>query len=162
LGPKDIIGDLELDNGQHLIITGTIHVTGNVNVGNHGSITLDPAYGSNSGMLIADGTIHLENNGTMHGSGSPGSSLMLITHATGGGHHDSAIDIHNGANGTIFYAPNGTINLHNTATVSQLTADGITMSEGARLTYDQGFLDARFTSGPAAAWTLVPGTWAAR
>lgn len=159
VGPVRIEGDLTLDNNQTLIIDGTIHVTGNIRIGQNGSVILNTAYGPNSGMVVIDGTIDLENNGAMRGSGTSGSYLLLISLAMSNYDTNPAIDIHNSANGAMFYAPNGSARLHNTTTISQLTAHRITIDNGAILRYERGFLDARFTSGPTAGWSPILGTW---
>lgn len=143
--------NLKLDNGQILILKGTVLVKCNVDVDNGAAIQLDPAYGQTSGVLIADGWMHFKNNGEFKGSGNPCncSYIMLLTTASGGGHHGSAIDLHNNASGAIFYAGNGLIYLHNNVSVSQLTGRTVHLENNAALTYDLGLASALFSSGPS-------------
>lgn len=158
LGPKKITGDLILDNGHILTLTGTIYVTGNVDIKNNASIVLDVGYGGSSGVIVADGWIHAQNNGIFQGAG-PNSFVMVLSTAAGGGDHDSAIDLHNNAEGAIFYAKNGLINLHNNVAVEQLTGKKIHLSNGATLTYNSGLANVNFSSGPGGSWVFSPGSW---
>ncbi len=159
IGPKKITGDLLLENNQQLILTGGLYVEGNLRIDNGASIILDSSYGQNSGFIIMDGTIHTKNNGTIGGSGQENSTLLLASLASGGGDHDSAIDLHNRAEGAVFYAPNGLVYLHNNVYVTELTAYKIHLDQNAELRYDTGLIETNFTSGPGGAWILKKGTW---
>lgn len=158
LGPAKITGNLILDDGQTLVVTGTIFVQGNVDIGNKGKIQLSPSYGSNSGMIISDGWMHFENNGAFSGAGI-GSYLMLLSTTTGGGHHNSAMDLHNNVTGVILFAPNGAVHMHNNVKITQVTAKKVELDNGCVLTYDIGLANINFTSGPTGAWQFLPGTW---
>lgn len=158
LGPAKITGDIILDDGQTLVITGTLYVEGNVDIGNKGKLQLSPSYGSNSGMIISDGWMHFENNGAFSSAGA-GSYLMLLSTAAGGTHHSAAMDLHNNVTGVILFAPNGTVHLHNNVHITQLTAKKIELDNGCILTYDIGLANVNFSSGPTGAWEFVPGTW---
>src|SRR3990167_1579361 len=147
LGPKKINGNLILQNNQTLIVSGTIYVTGYIDIDNGSAIQLDPSYGIKSGLVFSDGTIHLANNGNFSGSGQAGSYLMLMTLASGGGHHGGAIDLHNNASGVIFYAANGLVYLHNNVNATQLNAKAITLDNNANISYDPGLANALFSGG---------------
>lgn len=158
LGPKKITGDLILTDGQTLTITGTIYVQGTIDIGTNASIGLSPLYGAYSGIILSDGWIHAQNNGVFTGADSS-SYIMLLSTASGGGHHGSAIDLHNNAAGALFFAPNGLIHLHNNVTVNQLTAKKIHLSQNAVLNYQTGLANVNFSSGPGASWKFQPGSW---
>lgn len=158
LGPVEITGDLRLENNQILNQTGIIYVHGSVWFDNNAVIRLDPAYGARSGVLLSDGPMHLKNNGQFQGAGS-GSYVILLTTATGGGHHDGAVDLHNNASGTIFYAPNGLINFHNNVTAGNITAKSLKLSNGAILEYNNNMQNIVVVSSPTANWVLDRGTW---
>ena len=153
LGPQKITGNLSLDancpDGQELTVTGTIWVVGAIDISNNAKIKLSAAYGSLSGVIIADGTIHLSNNGQFSGSGTSGSYLMLLSTALGGGHHDSAIDLHNNATGAIFYAGNGLIYLHNNVVLTNAVANRLFLDNNARLTYNLDLANVVFSTGPS-------------
>ncbi len=146
--------NLVLTNNQILIMRGTIWVKCNVDISNGATIRLDSAYGDTSGALVADGWMHLQNNGQFQGSGVAGSYLMLLTTASGGGHHGSAIDLHNNAGGAIFYAQNGMIFLHQNVSVTELIGYRLHMENNSVLTYEIGLQNVRFSAGPAGGYDL--------
>ncbi|MFH1098969.1 MAG: hypothetical protein V1723_03555 [Candidatus Uhrbacteria bacterium] len=158
IGPVKINGNLILDNNQTLTISGTIHVTGTITLGNNARLVLDQRYGAYSGIIIADGPILIRNNGTVAGSGQSGSYVMLITTASGSA-EQYAVDIRNNVNGAIIIAPNGIVAIKNTVTITQVTAAGFIMDNSTVLRYDIGFLDTRLSAGPTAAWKMVSNAW---
>ena len=135
--------------GQLLTLTGTVWVQGTIDISNNAKIKLHSSYGDTSGVILSDGTIHLSNNGEFSGSGITGSYLMFLSTASGGGHHDSAIDLHNNAAGVIFYAGNGMIWLHNNVSVVELVGKKIHLENNAQLVYEQGLQNAKFSAGPS-------------
>lgn len=159
LGPKKIAGDLDLTaNNKTLTVTGTIYAQGNISVDNGSTIRCAIGYGNNSCVILADGWIHIKNNGMLAGSGTAGSYIMLLSASPCDGtstappcdtaHHHAAVDLHNNAEGAIFYASRGLINAHNNVAVSELTGYGISLDNNATVTYESGLTDVRFTSGP--------------
>ena len=155
LGPKEITGDLLMStNNTTLTVTGTLYVHGNIDVSNGATIRCAALYGDSSCLVMSDGWIHIQNNGIFIGSGTAGSYLMLLTNAVGGGHHGSAIDLHNNASGAIFYAPNGMVYLHNNVTVSELTAYKVHLENNATLIYEIGLQNVKFSSGPTGGYDV--------
>lgn len=164
LGPQKITGDLNLNaNNKILTITGTLYIQGNIEISNGSKIKCDTSYNEKSCVIITDGWIHLNNNGTFAGSGETGSYLMFLTTLEGcnGGsqlpqctHHNSAIDLHNNAAGAIFYAADSLIYLHNGVNVTEIAAYKLELSNNAIITYEQGLINAQFTAGPSASWTI--------
>src|SRR3989344_720348 len=165
LGPKKITGDLDLTaNNKTLTVTGTIYVQGNMSIGNGSMVRCDPSYASNSCVILNDGWVHTRNNGVFSGSGSAGSYVMLLSTSACDGastsppcdtaHHNAAIDLHNNADGAIFYAGHGLINVHNNVTVSELTAYRITLDNSATVTYEAGLQNLQFTSGRSGGYEI--------
>ena len=167
LGPKEITGDfIMISNNKTLTVTGTIYVQGNIDISNGSTIRCDAGYGANSCVVMADGWIHVSNNGVFSGSGTAGSYLMMLTTlacdgtsatSPGGkacGHHDGAVDVHNQATGVIFYATAGMINLHNGVDITEATAYKLRLDNTATITYDIGLSNVNFSSGPAAGWSI--------
>lgn len=158
IGPKKIIGNLILDEncqgGQTLTLNGTVWVTGNIDISNNAKIILSTGYGDLSGIVVADGTIHLANNGQFNGSGIAGSYLMLLSTALGGGHHNSAIDLHNNASGAIFYAHKGLIYVHNNVTINELAGYALSLDNNVTLIYEIALQNVRFSSGPAGGFDI--------
>ncbi len=154
-------------------INGTVWVKGDIELRGLTGLRLSSAYGSNSGVIIADkpgsettsGKITVLNNVAICGSegfvpgnpplscnGSNGSYvLMLSTYE-----HDTnyAIDVHNNVSGAIFYAHKGTANINNGASLKEVTAYKLNLSQNASVTYESGLADARFTSGPGGGWII--------
>ena len=156
IGPGVIGGDLLLTNNQTIVIAGTVWVQGNIDIDNGTSISLASSYGADSGIIVTDGWIHAKNNGQFAGSGEVGSYIMLLSTNTckgssGSGctHHTAAVDIHNNADGAIFYASEGLINLHNNVSITQINAWAIALDNNATLDYAIGLADMDFSSGPS-------------
>lgn len=161
-GPKKINGNLIMtSNNKTLTVTGTVYVTGYIDIDNGSRIRCDTSFGLNSCVVIADKWVHIANNGVFQGSGQPGSYIMILstsdcdgTFSAGCTHHNAAMDLHNGATGAIFYANGGFIYLHNGVVVSELTAKKIQLNQGAIIRYEQGLANAGFSSGPGGSWKV--------
>lgn len=166
LGPKKITGNLVLTKKQTLIVTGTLHIQGSINIDSSSGATIkcDPSFGQNSCAIVTDSWIHTKNNTTFQGSGQSGSYLLVLTtlqNCNGGSqqpsctHHNAAIDIHNNATGAIFYAQDSMANLHNGVLVTELTAYKLNLDNNAIVRYEQGLLNAQFSSGPGASLEIT-------
>jgi len=153
LGLVKIDGDMVLGNNSNLALTGTIWVTGTITFGNQPVIELDQnSYANLSGVIVVDGAVELMNNAELRGTGDPGSFLMLLVTASG-----LAIDAKNTADGSVLYAPNGTIKVGNNINVREATAYGLEIGNNAEVVYETGLADSSFTSGPSAGWKVL--TW---
>jgi hypothetical protein len=156
LGPIKINGDLTVGNGNKLTLTGTVYVAGNVHFDNNSEVSLDSSYGSSSGILIADGTITVDQGVIFSGAGV-GSYLMLAT--TMNDIVNIAVDINNGSNTALFYSPYGIIDIKNTATLKEISAFKIVAHENVTIEYESGLANASFTSGPSGGWSELKGYW---
>jgi hypothetical protein len=162
-GPKKIQGNLIMtSNNKTLTVSGTIYVTGYLDIANGSAIRCSPSYGQNSCVVVVDQWVHITNNGVFQGSGQPGSYIMILSNSTCDGtsstnctHHNAAMDLHNNATGAIFYANDGLIYLHNGVEVSELTAKKIHLENNAVVRYEQGLVNASFSSGPGARWNVI-------
>lgn len=150
LGPVEIIGNMTLGNSVTLTMKGTVWVTGAVSFGNKDTLKLDQSFGSQSGLLLTDGAIDLGNSATLLGSGQSGSYFMLMSLAGPG----DAITLGNDASSSVIYAPNGIIDIGNGLNVNEATGYGLNIGNSATVTYQQGLLNANFTSGPTANWVV--------
>lgn len=168
LGPTTITGNLLMTaTNKTLTVTGTIYVQGDINIDNGSRIVCAASYGANSCLVLTDGWIHIKNNGIFQGSGSAGSYIMFLSTLPCDGtsvappcddaHHNGAIDLHNGAAGAIFYTSEGMINLHNGVNVTEVTAYKLRLDNTAVITYEQGLVNAEFSSGPSGGWDIT--TW---
>jgi len=162
-GPKKIEGNLIMTgNSKTLTVTGTLYVTGYIDVSNGSTIKCSPSFGLYSCVVVADQWIHIVNNGVFQGSGQPGSFILILTNSSCDGisagictDYNAAMDIHNNATGAIFYANNGMIYLHNNVQASELTAKKIHLDQNATVRYEQGLINANFSSGPGGGWKVV-------
>lgn len=164
LGPKKINGDLSFSNGSTLTLAGPVWVNGNVDIANGATVTVSPSTGNSGAILIADATgntaakgqVDVGNNAAITGNGSSNSFPMIISTNTG----SEAIRISNSAAGAILYAPKGTAEINNTASVNQVTARLLQLDNNATITYQSGLQNASFSNGPGGSWAFVPGTYA--
>jgi hypothetical protein len=150
LGPKKITGNLTIENSADLTVTGTLWVQGNVLVSNNATVSLDPSYGTAEGVIVADGTITINNNANFTGSGSSGSYLMVLSTSTS----TSAITLANNGGAVILYAANGTVNLGNNAGAKALNGKFIHLSNNVVITYDSGLVNSNFVNGPSGGWNI--------
>jgi len=160
LGSRKIQGNLTITNTLNL--TNTVYVTGNVNIS--GTVKLDPAYGSNSGMIIADGYIIVGNGVVFQDSGTAGSYIMLLSTSTcdisiSGApcNGNNAIDVSNNSSISIVNAQQGTVYFSNNAGVKEAVGNKIVLKNNVGISYGSGIISTNFTSGPSGSWVL--GGW---
>ncbi len=157
MGPQKINGDLTINTGKRLTLTGTVYVAGNIIIGNDGAgIGLDSSYGSSSGVIIADGNITVGNNAVFSGA-DEGSYLVIVS--TKNSSTENAITMGNWANAAIFYAPYGIITLGNNAVVKSVCAYKLVIGNGLVLNYELGMDAVSFSSGPTGGWSELKGYW---
>ncbi len=171
LGPRKIVGNLNLGNSCTVTVKAPLWITGNINTGNSTKFILDPSFGGTSGTIIVDGTTTLGNGSDLKGSGTTGSFLMLYstfdstsqggsnTCSSGSESGQAAVDTGNSSISGILYTPKGIVNLANGASFKEITAWQITLGNSATLTYDTGFASTVFSAGPAGSFSIVKGTY---
>lgn len=164
LGPVKINGDLIVNNGSTLTVTGTIWATGTITFYNGAILQLDPGYGTTSGILIAsdpinptvNGKIVLENNVIVNGSGQANSNILLLSRFQGTA--STAIDAANNSSSMTLYTPEGLVLIHNNFIVNSVSAYKLILQNNAQVIYNNGLASTQFASGPGGAWQLLPGT----
>jgi hypothetical protein len=164
LGPKKITGNMTLSNNVTLTITGTVWVQGHISLSNNVNIRLDPGYGQNGGVLIADGYIGISNNSTFNGSGQAGSYMLVITTNDCNGTNsptgqtcsgsNSAMDVANNAGTVVLYASNGNVQVANNAGAKEITAYKLSLSNNSSVNYETGLASAAFSSGPGGGYAV--------
>ncbi len=163
LGPTHITGNLTVNGGGTLIMTGTVWVDGNITISNGGKVQLDSSYGSNSGVLVTDGYVTLTGGSNFAGSGAVGSYPFVITTSScPAGPNCSgndAIYLSGGAGTVALIAQDGNVHISGGSVLKALTAKQITMDGGATLTYDSGLISEAFYSGPGGSWAPLKGTY---
>ncbi|MDP2821036.1 MAG: hypothetical protein Q8O39_02445 [bacterium] len=155
LGPKKIEGNLLLENQAKLTITGTIWVTGDIHLQNSAILELASDYGSNSGVIITDEEILLENNVITRGSSQKESYLMLLSTSPSLELGDPAIEMKNNAQSDILYTSRGAISLINSANLRSIYATKLFLQNNVVLSYEVGLESVEFFSGPSRGWKVI-------
>ncbi len=164
LGPRKIACDMDIKNTAVVNLTGTLWVAGNLTIQNSAIVRLDPAYGSGSGLIIVDdpsnrstgSILDVKNSMQVLGSGTAGSYVMLVSRnnsAESGGSND-AIEINNTSSAPIYYAPHGSIEIHNSATLKEVTAYKLEIRNSATVTYETGLANVNFSLGPSGGYNV--------
>ncbi len=159
LGPKKIVGNLIVGGSGVLKLTGTVYVTGYVDISGSAKIILDSAtYGHTSGILVSDGYLNLGGSGTLNGTGLSGSYILFVTNSTCpdaincSGH--GAVDISGSAGSVVLNAQQGTINFSGSASAKEATAYQLSLSGSTTVTYESGLASLSFTSGPSGSYSI--------
>jgi len=157
LGPKKIVGNITVGGGATLNVTGTLWVTGNIDLQGGGKIKLGSSYGSSSGIIVTDGRISAGGGGYFEGSGTTGSYILLVTTSAcpTNCNNNRAIDISGGAGAVVVNAQNGTIRFTGGGQAKQATANRIELEGGASVRYDTGLADTSFSSQPTGTWNIT-------
>ena len=164
LGPLKINCDFTVQNDGVVILQGPVWVVGSIDIKNDGQIKIDPSYGANSEVLIADNPsnrltsskILIQNNAKVLGSGSSGSHIILISQnnsaETGG--NEVAIQSQNNQAASVFYTSHGKVLIENNTALKEVTAYLVHMKNNAVLTYESGLSDITFSSGPQGGYVV--------
>lgn len=164
MGPKKIVGNLTVNGGGTLTLTGTLYVTGNVTITGGGKVTLSSIYGGNDGAIVTDGMVAINGGANFSGSGTPGSYPFVITTsacpAAAGCNGTYAIAESGGAGTVALIAQDGYISINGGSALKAVTGKQVYMSGGATLTYDSGLINSNFYSGPGGSWQIVPDSYA--
>jgi hypothetical protein len=164
LGPAKINGDLIISGTAEVVVTGTLWITGELRMSQSSIIRLSPLYGSLGGVVVVGedenstkGYIEMLNSSSAFGSGTAGSYIMLLSQREG----TSTVAINNNNTGTsaILYAGEGTIELSNSGTMKEITAERLIISNSATVSYETGLANSAFASGPTGGWEVLEGTW---
>ncbi len=149
MGPKKITGSLTVD--ANLIISGTIYVVGNIIINSGANVALSSSYGSLGGVIVSDGTITINNNSILSGSGQTGSYLLFLSTNTS----DVAILVSNNASGAVFYTNAGGVTLSNNVSVVEATGYKVIMSNNSSIQYSSGVVNIFFSGGPGGGWKVT-------
>ncbi len=157
VGPTKVAGDISVQST--LSMKGTLWVVGNLTQSSGATTRLNASYGTNSGVIVADGYLDLSGGGTFNGSGQTGSYIVLATTSNcpvgaGCGTHN-AIDLSGGAGAVVLVAQNGTMSMSGGTSAKAMVANRIVVSGGARINYDSGLADLNFSSGPSGGWNVT-------
>lgn len=163
IGPRKYVGDLTISGTVTLL--GTVWVEGNLTV--DGTFRLSDAYGTASGMIIADkaadpvnsGRIIIGNGAVVTGNAQPDTFIMLLSASTSMNDATPAVDVNNTLTAGVVYGANGLVVLKNSANLKELTGQKIVMKNNASITYTSGLASVIFSGGPGASWIYQKGTY---
>lgn len=158
IGQKRYDGNLSITNNAVVKMTsGPIYVTGNLTISQGSTILqLDESFGSYGSYIVVDGKIIQSQGGQIQPTNAdPKGYIILISNSTA----DDAIQLSQSGTNAIFYALDGGAELSQSANVTALVADKITLTQSATLTYEQGLASSQFIGGPGASWQIKKGTY---
>jgi len=156
------VGNISSNNGCTTIIMPPVWITGNLSLSNNVTYKLDPSMGGASGVILVDGRIILSNGAKIMGSGSTGSYLMVLSLYDSRESGLSAIDVSNGGNQGILYAPLGLADIKNTNSLNELTAWKVILRNNVEVGYETGLTSVFFSSGPTGSYSVIKGTYQLR
>lgn len=167
IGPRKYNGDVTLDNGAQVTLTGTVWVNGNLLIDNNSALILSDAYGSDSGTIIADytadqtlkGKIILQNNGNILGNSTPDTYVMAISMHRDQIFSAATVNVLNNLSAAVIYSPYGIVEISNNAALKEVTAQKLILRENTSVTYESGLANVNFTTGPGGSWAYRRGTY---
>jgi hypothetical protein len=152
------VGNVTLSNCT-ISASSPIWITGNLVLNNQNTVSLGNSYGSNSGVIVVDGTITVGNGNVVNGTGQGDSAIFLISTYDSKSNGQTAVDIQNSGNQVIVYAGDGIVNVSNGNTMEQVTAWKIIVGNNVTLNYNTGFASQFFSAGPGGAYSVIKGTY---
>jgi hypothetical protein len=153
------VGNVTFSNGCSMTAQSPIWITGSFTLGNGNTIRLNNSFGADSGVIVVDGIVNVNNSNVVKGTTSGNSELMIIsTYDSPANAGANAININNSGNQVVLYAGKGYINIANGNTLEQITAAKIIVANGVTLNYNAGFSSLFFSSGPSGAFSAVKGS----
>lgn len=176
IGPKKYIGDVTIDDT--VTLAGTVWVQGNLTMNNGALLKLSDAYGSDSGVIIADNqtsdlakvqsgrittnpdSAFLRNTteGTYIIGIAMGASQDVSSPAFSIGNNFSKIS-QNPLASALVYAPRGMVYIGQNGELKEVTAQTLYLENNAVVAYETGLSSIIFSSGPGGAWKPTPHTW---
>ncbi len=158
-GPLVVTGNLTVNSGSILDMTGTVWVKGNVVFAGGAHLVLDSSFGTAGGVLISDGYMDISGGASFVGSGAPASYPLLITTnqcPTGSGcNGHNAINIYGGASTSLLNAQNGKISMAGGTRALSLSASSVSIDGGSLINYNSGLANVYFANGRATSWYVA-------
>lgn len=158
IGSQKFQGNLTINNNAVVTMKGPVYVTGDVIISQGGTkVNLDESYGSSGEIFITDGTVTVSQGGAFNPtSATPTKGYILVVTTS---NSPTAMSISNSAANAIFYALLGGASLTQSASVSALVADSLSMINNSVLNYDSSLVTGDFSEGPGGSWDIVKGTY---
>lgn len=167
LGPKKVSGTLLVQNTAILTLNGTVWVTGDVTLKNNGAIELASSYGNNSGVLITDGKVIIDNGFTMCGSegfnsgtnkcNAGGESYVFVISTNSSVETGNPAILMKGTSSNlngVLYTSNGLLSIEGSAKLKEATGYQLNLKNNAVIIYETGLANPEFQGGPAGGWDI--------
>jgi hypothetical protein len=147
VGPRVATSTVTTVNDAIITVTGTLHVLGDLNLGNNSIIKCAAAFLDSSCLVIVDGSINPGNNADFQGSGTTGSFITMLslldgclpsapTPPSNCSVGPSAISIKNNVSGAIFYAVKSSVYIYNNAQATSVYGYHLNLSNNTQVLYD--------------------------
>ncbi len=153
-GPMYIPGKLNIKNHATLSLGGVLHVGGDFDAQNNCVIQLNPSYGSNSGVIVVDGTINLKNSCVFLGSHQSESYLFIITTAPDIS-SPPAIRFQNNVVADVIYASRGRVEIENSPVAKTVYGEEVYIKNSSVLNYEEGLANVTFSEGPGGGYDIT-------
>jgi len=159
LGSRKITGNLTVNGGGTLMVTGTIWIQGNLIVTGGGKIKIAPSMGAKSAVLVVDGYASIDGGAQFEGSGVAGSYPIVVStskcpDSTSCAANNSAVHLSGGAGAVVLNAPYGKVDIVGGSGVRSASGNMIYIDGGGKVTYDAGLVSPSFSSGPSGGWNI--------
>lgn len=154
IGPGVYSGNVNVGNNTTVTLNGMVWIKGNLTIDNNSIIKLASSYGASDGVLIAN-SITTSNNGQLNGSGTSGSYLMAIATKVSTNSSTPGISVSNNVGSAILVAPYSYISLSNNAAAKELIAYGLSLDNNVTVTYESGLANSSFVNGPSGTWDIT-------
>lgn len=161
LGPCKIIGDLAVNGGGILRMTGKLWVTGEVRVLTGGIVKLDNTHADNVGVIISgnhdasSGDITIGNTSQVNGKDGVEESYMIVISTRQDTSRNSITVSNNNDTNSLYFAPNTNIYISSSATVKGLTGYTVRLGNSASISYEIGLAGLPISSGPTGGWQIT-------
>lgn len=162
LGPRKIVGSINLNSGCNVIVKSPIWVTGDLILNSNNVFTLHSDYQTTSGVIVVDGRVEINTSNHFNGTGQGSSLLMVLSNYDSRTNDIAAIKVNSNGNTGVYYAAKGIIEPGTTNTFKELTAWKIRLVNNSTIDYDQGLSSSLFTSGPSGSYSLIKGSYQVR
>lgn len=164
LGPVKINGNLTFNHDTTITITGPVWVNGDIIGGNNITIKLQDGLSSGFPIIadnpidqISSGKIKLDNNVITQDSAAGGLLLFVSTNKSLD-IDQPAIWLYNNVNKdkaqSIIFSLQGVIKVENNVKFKEISGYGLYLKNNAEIVYEQGLINAQFSSGPSGGWKI--------
>lgn len=155
LGPTEITGSVSMSNGQRKVnVMGPIYIHGDLTI-TGGEWKLDDSFGTNSTIVLVDGTISVNGGGFF--KNASGGYLLFVSTNTASTRNSPAINFvgNPGGDNLALYAYNGAMRLTGSGKIIAMTGQTLFIDGSGVIDYDEGLASTVFSGGPGGTWNVI-------